>query len=700
MVVTDESRYSIQHTKALQILTKKIKKLRTINASLRNKFLKNIESFDNEIKVVSGKFVLKPKFYEHLIKSNNLNEKMQDKNKAWKHLFDECRKAKLIHKSSSYFSKGLRIVSINPNVPSLFSVGYSHVDQYIEHRDSLYTEINGLILSEKNKLAYKDLRLYQIMPLSSGELERINTKDITFLNKDTALLYVEHSSIISTTIPIYTLIRVTGKNLVGILEENFKADVVYPFADAELKSDFGKYKKRHYGSLHISAINMTARNIEVLSSSPVQAVIAYDRTVVSKLTLSEVYKLHPNRVPEHLLSQEVERVLFALQRPDTDKESSENEAKTFTIKDLEKLQELMKIKTASEFRIKISGVKSELSKYLADPESLTHGKLIVHYILHLLDRVEKRNKIAISTFKGYLGILDKHLFSKVEDLGMLQPSELDAIISGLFRLQYKGKSIRKIRALVMSFFKHHKQNHMMANIDTSSVPKSLIFKDELAQVLEYVAVTVGQGFIRQGKSSRFYMLEIQALVILAFYTGLRKSELRSRLLKDVSIYGDKIYVDVNTDGLKRLSLKLKTSNAKRRVCAIIDDVEHLKILNDFFEYRGKIKNKSDFLFLKVVQKKVSKDDDVHVTYDVKSKALSESEFDEISIVLQSITGRHVTFHSLRHSYASYEVKRIIDNPSADPHQLIDLAIRMGHESPETTLKVYTHRSVLDLGGAI
>ena len=700
MVVIDESSYTIKYDMALQTLTKEIKKVRAISASLRNKLLKDIESFDDEIKVVSGKLVLNPKFYEHIIKSNSLNEKMQDENKTWKHLFDECRKAKLIHKSSSYFSKGLRIVSINPNVPSLFNIGYSHVDQYIEHRNSLYAEIDGLILSEKNKLAYRDLRLYQIMPLSSGELERVNTKDITFLNKDTALLYVENSSIISTAMPTYTLIRVCGEELVSILEENFKAGVTYPFADMELKSDFAKYKKSHYGSLHISAINMTARNIEVLSSSPAQAVMAYDRTVVSKLTLSEVKVLHPNRVPDHLLDQEVERILFAQERPDTDKESSENEAKSFTIKDLERLQELMKIKIASEFRKKIPGVKSELSKYLTDSESIIHGKLIVHYVLYLLDRVEKRNKIAISTFKGYIGILDKHLFSKVEDLGMLQPSELDIIIDGLFRLQYKGKSIRKIRALIMSFFKHHKQNHSMANIDTSSVPKSLIFKNELSQVLAYIVGNVGQGAVRQGKNSRFYMLEIQALIILAFYTGLRKSELRSRLLQDVSIYGNKIYVDVNSDGLKRLGLRLKTSNAKRRVGAVIEDVEHLKILNEFFEDRDKVKNKSDFLFLRVVQKKVSENNKTHIKYDVKSKALPESEFDEISIILQSITGRHVTFHSLRHSYATYEVKRIIENPSADPHQLIDLAVRMGHESPETTLKVYTHRSVLDFGGAL
>jgi len=89
------------------------------------------------------------------------------------------------------------------------------------------------------------------------------------------------------------------------------------------------------------------------------------------------------------------------------------------------------------------------------------------------------------------------------------------------------------------------------------------------------------------------------------------------------------------------------------------------------------------------------DDMTHIKYAVKSKALPEIEFDDVTAILQGLTGRYVTFHSFRHSYASYEVKRIIENPSADPHQLIDLAVKMGHESSAIFLKVYTHRSVID-----
>ncbi|MDB2562862.1 tyrosine-type recombinase/integrase [Sulfurimonas sp.] len=649
--------------------------------------------------MVSGKLFLNPAFYSHHIVKCKLDGSSKEDNREWKNIFLQMMKHSLIHKKSSHFSIGLTVVPINPNVPSLYSVSFSHIDNYIYNRASLYDGINELSLAEKNRVAYRDLRLYQLMPLSSGELLRINTKDITFIDKNTALLYVEHNLLVRTSIPTYTLIKVTGEELVDVLKENLNNGVEFPFNGNEIKKDFSVYQKEQYGSLHVSAIKMTTRNLSVLSSSPAQAVIAYDRTAVSRLTISELNVLHPNKVPEHLLVQEVERVLYAQKRPDCDKESDENEASAFSIKDLDKLQDLLKMKTTSEFRKKIGAVKNELLKYESDPDSIAQGNLITSYIIWLLERVEKKKKMAISTFKGYIGLLEKHLFSNVEDLSQLQPSELDKIIDGLYRQQYKGKSIRKIRALIAMFFKHHKQNPNMAHIDTSSIPKSLIFREELTQVLEYIADSVGQGTLRQGKNARFYMLETQALVILAFYTGLRKSELRSRLLEDISIYGNKIYIDVNSDGLKRLDLKLKTSNAKRRVGAIIEDAEHLKILNDFFAKRSKIGNKSKFLFLQVKQIEVLVDDVKHIKYAVKSKALPETEFDDITTILQSLTGRYVTFHSFRHSYASYEVKRIIENPSADPHQLIDLALRMGHESPETTLKVYVHRSLLEMGGA-
>lgn len=50
----------------------------------------------------------------------------------------------------------------------------------------------------------------------------------------------------------------------------------------------------------------------------------------------------------------------------------------------------------------------------------------------------------------------------------------------------------------------------------------------------------------------------------AFILGTRKNELRSRLIDDVSLFGNKLVIDVNYKGLSKIKLKLKTRSAKKK----------------------------------------------------------------------------------------------------------------------------------------
>jgi hypothetical protein len=58
---------------------------------------------------------------------------------------------------------------------------------------------------------------------------------------------------------------------------------------------------------------------------------------------------------------------------------------------------------------------NELNKYLKSITCKEHDKLIVEYVLYLISRTDSGNTIRISTFKNYLGSLDKHLFRKIND---------------------------------------------------------------------------------------------------------------------------------------------------------------------------------------------------------------------------------------------------------------------------------------------
>jgi len=162
--------------------------------------------------------------------------------------------------------------------------------------------------------------------------------------------------------------------------------------------------------------------------------------------------------------------------------------------------------------------------------------------------------------------------------------------------------------------------------------------------------------------------------------------LRSRLLSD--LYYDeatgKFFLDINTEGMEDLGIRPKTTNAVRRISFEIENPFHLKKIMEFLKYRKKIKNKSRYLFLEIDRK----------SNRIKSKAIEEPVFDELSAIIQNITKRYASFHSLRHSYASYETLKILNNPNANVYSFIDLSTKMGHESPEITFKVYIHASLI------
>ena len=83
------------------------------------------------------------------------------------------------------------------------------------------------------------------------------------------------------------------------------------------------------------------------------------------------------------------------------------------------------------------------------------------------------------------------------------------------------------------------------------------------------------------------------------------------------------------------------------------------------------------------------------TYEKKPEVAKEAVFDNLTKIIQKVTGRYTSFHSLRHTFATYAVRDILLCNKVNPYKMIDLAVKMGHTSPEITLKKYTHRSVIE-----
>jgi integrase len=243
-------------------------------------------------------------------------------------------------------------------------------------------------------------------------------------------------------------------------------------------------------------------------------------------------------------------------------------------------------------------------------------------------------------------------------------------------------SIAKVRSLIFDFFKFHGEEHNTVQMNLASYPKSLVFLSEIDPILKEIDESCKNE--KQKTGTYYRKLRDKTIILLARYSGLRKSELRSRLMKDVYIYDNELYIDVNNEGLKKLDLKLKTYSSKRRVCTKVFNEEHLNIINAYIETRNKIRNKNLFFFLDVDEKN-----------KIRSKVARETTFDNLTKIIQKITGRYTSFHSLRHTYATYTVMEIFECKEVNPYKMIDLSVKLGHTSPEITLKKYTHRSAID-----
>jgi len=538
--------------------------------------------------------------------------------------------------------------------------------------------------AEKTFIAYADLRLYQSIKLTEKEIVRINTSNIFFTNKSHGYIYLEEEGIFDNiTIPPYQLIPFKGKKLVKIFKKFQKKGINYPFVNADLKNKLSLYRKAFLPNMSIQDIKMASQNHILMKSCPLATTLATARSIMSQLTIAEIRSHHPNTIiPQHLITIEKERISYALTRTKEVDDENNFIDSAFDLKEFDHFNELLKTKTTSAFMKKIGPTKRELNQYIISANSEAHGILITKYIVHLLSSVDKENinrHIVISTFRNYYSLIKTHLFSNVEDLASVQAHEISEILHNLAISRYKDKSIMKIKNLITDFFSFHGQKHNTIPMKLASYPKSLVLESEIDQILTGIENNYKKA--EQEATTDYKILRDKAIILMARYSGLRKSELRSRLVKDIYIYDDILYIDVNSEGLKKLDMSLKTDSAKRRVCTKIVEENHLKIINDYIELRENMKTKKKFFFFHNYQK--------------KPKVAKEAVFDNLTKIIQKVTGRYTSFHSLRHTFATYAVRDILLCNKVNPYKMIDLTVKMGHTSPEITLKKYTHRSVIE-----
>jgi len=669
---------TIKLENAIQILDENMKKKsRSLPASLRKSLIELIDKNSDLVAVKGKKIVLPVQFYPIWIKEHNLDKDTEIVDSEHYKFFRKLHKYGYIHSDSSYFPKKLAVITLNPTLPSIYKGNMSHIANYGQGKKALYK--NDFTQSDIVD-AYIDLRIYQPFMLTIKEVESINVFSIIFIAQDIAYIYFEDKGIFDNVdIPPYSLVRIHGSKLIDTLKKYKQDEVIYPFSnEVSLENELLKHKQKFFAEMSVQETRMSSQNYLLMSSSPLVATLETSRKIMSRVSIAELRSLFPSAIiPEHLNKLEDKRIQNAIERS---KESPDEKEDTidssFSLEEFDYFDELIKTKNSSSFIKKKEPAKRELLQYGNSKNPETHGILITEYIAHLLDSVngdKETRKIAISTFRNYYSLVKKHLFNNIEDLASVQTHEISEILQNLAINKYKDKSIAKVRSLINDFFRFHGKQHNVMPMNLASYPKSLVFEHEIDPILSELE-----------DGTDYKILRDQAIVLMARYTGLRKNELRTRLMKDIYIYGNELCIDVNSEGLKKLDMKLKTLSAKRRVCAEITNESHLKIIIDYIEARVNVKNKNPFFFLQIDDKN-----------KIKSEVVQEDVFNQIGKIIQEVSGRYTSFHSLRHTYATYAVRDILQCDQVNPYKMIDLAVKMGHTSPEITLKKYTHRSVIE-----
>jgi integrase len=229
--------------------------------------------------------------------------------------------------------------------------------------------------------------------------------------------------------------------------------------------------------------------------------------------------------------------------------------------------------------------------------------------------------------------------------------------------------------------------------------KSLVFKEEIDFILdlikEYFEFEAKKRDKKYLKFYKFLTLQFQAYIIFGFYTGLRLNELRTRTHSDIIeepfyIYDSRITknvfsINVNKKGLKGIQKinSFKSSNATRRVCFEIRNDVHAEIFKDFIQ--KSMSYGSRYLF-KEYEYKNSK---------ISKKVLKLSKLSFLNELIQNITHRYTSLHSLRHSYATYWLLDRINSDENFNDIIMNFSIEIGHVTPQVTFQNYIHYELIE-----
>ncbi len=674
-------------TNLINLSSDELKLLNIINTKLINNFKSdNLELSNKQI-------VLSYKFMSDLAKKDLFKQQSSTAHYLTKKLV----KHKLISKKSILYPKNIKFFSTNPLSNCFLNTNMRTVDNFI---NILNDFVINEILSDDIKL-YIYLRLFYIKKLSKKEILLLDRNSLIELQNHSILIIYE----IFLNKDAYNPMKILFadeyiKKIYNSIKEKessiFKENVEY------YEKQLQKFLKEN--SLNYNQARISLEFVYQIKNSPLKLNLQ-KTTRYPKITLHELDYIIPSHIPKNLLEIEKRNIekYFNTNQINDDYEFLDindiiNEYIQNDLKEYDVLKTVLNFPNEDKNKVKFldywyNFLKNEKSEY----EVINKIK---EYILFILMKADSRNSqnikrnkyIKMSTAKDYLSIAFKYAFNYIIAEGEINSKTISLINDNLlYNENLTPRTIstykRIVNLFLLKFTNYNSLNKIKSVID---IRRSIVFKNEFEKFVDLIYHD-GLEKYKLNKNSKIKALIKPVFLILLYNSGLRRTELRTRLVIDIKKISDLDFtIDVNYEGFKETAastgeseLDMKSYNSKRRVRFTVNNRIHLKMLTDYLTWIEKYKYK--FLFPMISKK----------NFILKKSASTDYFFSDLSSLLQKHTSRYTPLHSLRHSFCT---KYFIENIKLKNYQdiMYELANIMGHCAPEVTIENYIHFDLLNL----
>lgn len=647
--------------------------------------IKVLDEHQNEIKVTYGKVVLDISIYRKLAQRKAFNQYPHQASI----LTESLIKKRIVSNKTKPYPRDSKFNSPNRLTKPFLETYLPDYDKVMQLKDHLVKKMTKTTGGNKLFYMYCYLRYFHYYPLPKESFYKISRN--TLFNRDGHyfLVYGFNGNERFNPIAIYILEPLIGRTInayfTATRDITEHIDHIYEENDNSYEDWFKKLLKR-LGITTNQIENAISLDIQ-LNKSPMMLTLLHSR-LHPKIAADELNVLFPNLLPSTVLIPHRKNIDYYFGNIHDDEDDlDEPNIVDYLERGLDYYDEL---KLAVKFTDQHEITNNQLMKILSRINAINGDEEILPLIKdHLIFMIEKKlngDVTKTKTLKEYIRIAFSYCYIHIVNEGAFNAKVIRKIDAAITSNRLTLQTQRRYKRIVNEFLQRSSNDQSLDRVQSLiNIRRSYIFKEEFDHILELIKNEEVKK--KQVLGSKKIAVAIkQVFLIFLYYGGFRKTELRSRRLIDVDFIGDnEIIINVSESSMKETmkstgekELSLKSDSAIRRVRFKINDDDHYIVVRDYLSILEKGKYK--FLFPAMNESGTF----------AKKHVITNAFLDDLSEKVQSITKRYTPLHSLRHSYATNELIKILKSNHHDLFALYELSTKMGHADPGVTIDNYLH----------